>query len=101
MRLVNIRHKPIKNKPRVDNIKGEPNIAPCAISKPACFLNINEDAIATTGIIVSGSVVPITAKMPPMALFPNFILFPAGSIAFVKSEQTKIIIAKQKSIKIP
>ena len=47
--------------------------------------------MAIKGTIVSGKPVPNTANIEPVALFPNFNLFPKNSIAFVNKTQEKTI----------
>ena len=74
-------------------MKGEPKIAPVAIP---CALLISAfekyiPKIATMGTIVSGKPVPMTAKIEPVALLPNFSLFPRNSIALVNKIQEKTI----------
>ena len=86
---------------KTESIKGEPMIAPCAIFNPAGLFKRNEDKIAIMGTMVSGSVVPITARIPPVALFESFNFEPKLSIAFVNNTQAKIIPKRYIKTKIP
>ena len=81
------------NNAKVDNMKGEPKIAPIAISCPVVksFEIKNEPIIATIGTMTSGKPVPKTARIEPVAFLFKLSLIPKLSIAFVNKIQAKTI----------
>ncbi len=81
--------------------KEEPRIAPIPISEP---IDISPPVtytpiIATKGTMVSGSAVPMAAKIEPVALVPIFKEQPKFSIAFVKMLHVSTTRNKRNKIK--